>query len=227
MTHNNEEAVVMTEIAKAEHVLNNLRHKRDALVAHGIELGEQRQHVAFDAHTGDAAARKKLDTINRETALQDSELHSLDAAIGEATKRLAASQAAEAQAANRQRAAEAQKLVRELGEVFPYLDRKLAEAARALIAINDGVQKLHELGFAAPSDAQIRLAVAAVIQSWAHGIPKSWHDQLRDGLQFLAPHERKTATQYWEAVEGALQNAIRQHAGEAPVSEQPKQKAVA
>jgi hypothetical protein len=34
MTHNNEEAdVVMTEIAKAEHVLNNLRQKRDALVA--------------------------------------------------------------------------------------------------------------------------------------------------------------------------------------------------
>jgi hypothetical protein len=94
------------------------------------------------------------------------------------------------------------------------LDRKLAEAARALIAINDGVQKLHQLGFTAPSDAQVRLAVAAVLQSWAHGIPRSWHDHLRDGLQFLAPHERKTAVEYWDAVEPALQNAIRQHAGE-------------
>jgi hypothetical protein len=94
------------------------------------------------------------------------------------------------------------------------LDRKLAEAARTLTAINDGVQQLHQLGFAAPSDAQIRLAIVQIIQTWAHSIPRSWHDHLRDGLQFLAPHERRTATQYWDAVEPSLQNAIRQQAGE-------------
>jgi hypothetical protein len=214
----------MSEIEKAEHVLNNLRAKRDAAVARGIQLGEERTTLAFAAHASDdAKARKRLDEINRESALHDSELRSLDAAIVEAAKRVAAAQAVEAQAVDRQRAAEAQKLARELGECFPYLDRKLAEAARTLTAINDGVQQLHQLGFTAPSDAQIRLAIVQIIQTWAHSLPKSWHDHLRDGLQFLAPHERRTATQYWDAVKTGLQNAIRQHTGEV---EQPTKRQI-
>lgn len=55
------------------------------------------------------------------------------------------------------RAAAAQALVKELGECFPYLDRKLEEAANALIAINDGITKLHQAGFAFPTDNQARL----------------------------------------------------------------------
>jgi hypothetical protein len=109
-----------------------------------------------------------------------------------------------------QRAEEAHKLVCELGECFPYLDRKLAEAANALIAINDGVAKLHQAGFAFPSDSQLRLGVAAIIQTWAHRLPRSWHDQLRDGFEFLAPGRRQTAVEYWGQIQASIDNQINQ-----------------
>jgi hypothetical protein len=89
----------------------------------------------------------------------------------------------------------------------------LAEAARALIAINDGIVKLHQAGFQFPSDSQLRLGVAAIIQTWAHRLPRSWHDQLRDGLRFLAPHERKTAVEYWSQIQASIDNQILQRLG--------------
>ena len=134
-------------------------------------------------------------------------------AIAEARERLAAAKASEARAADRQKAEEARKLVKELGDCFPYLDRKLAEAANALIAINDGIQKLHGLGFASPTDNQARLNICAIIETWAMRLPKHFHNQLRDGVRFLAPHERKTGVQYWTAIELSLQNQIAQRLG--------------
>jgi hypothetical protein len=205
----------MTMTDDAEHTLANLQQKREALVARSHRLGEEQSKIAFSAHTGDQAAKKRLDKINADAALHDSELRSLDSAIAEGTARVEAARQAEARAADRQRAAEARKLVKELGEVFPYLDRKLEEAGNALIAINDGIAKLHELGIKHPDDRQLRLGVATILQSWAHRLPRSWHDQLRDGFEFLAPGRRQTAVGYWKAIEPSLQNTIRQATGEA------------
>jgi hypothetical protein len=213
-----------SDIEQAEHVLNNLRQKRVAAGVRGHGLGEESTKLAFAAHTGDKAARQKLDKVNAEVALFESELRSLDSAIAEGTARVEAARQAEAQAADRQRAAEARKLVKELGEVFPYLDRKLEEAGNALIAINDGIAKLHELGIKHPDDRQLRLGVATILQSWAHRLPRSWHDHLRDGFEFLAPGRRQTAVGYWKAIEPSLQNTIRQATGEA---EQPNKERAA
>jgi hypothetical protein len=204
----------MTMTDDAEHTLNNLQQKREALVARGHRLGEERGKISFAAHAGgDAKARKQLDELNRELALHDAELRSLDCAIVEADTRVKTAQAAEVAAVNRQKAAEARKLVSELGEVFPYLDRKLEEAGNALIAINDGIQQLHGLGFASPTDNQARLNICAIIETWAMRLPKHFHNQLRDGVRFLAPHERKTGVQYWTAIELSLQNQIAQRLG--------------
>jgi hypothetical protein len=103
-----------------------------------------------------------------------------------------------------------------------YLDKHLVEAARALIAIHDGIAKLHAAGFSFPSDAQLRLGITAVLQTWAHRLPRSLHDQLRDGFEFLAPGRRQTAVEYWRAIEVSLNNSIRQATGEA---EQPTEAA--
>ena len=92
----------------------------------------------------------------------------------------------------------------------------------ALIAIHDGIAKLHAAGFSFPSDAQLRLGIAAVLQTWAHRLPRSLHDQLRDGFEFLAPGRRQTAVEYWRAIEVSLNNSIRQATGEA---EQPTEAA--
>jgi hypothetical protein len=202
-----------SDIEQAEKVTVTLRSKRDAAVAHGVSLGEERGKISFAAHTGDKAARQKLDKLNAELALHDSELRSLDAAISEAAARVSSAQAAEVAAVNRQKAAEAITLVKELGECFPYLDRKLAEAANALIAINDGVQKLHSAGFQFPSDAQLRIGVAAIIQSWTHRLPKHFHDQLRDGFEFLAPGRRQTAVECWTKIQASIGGQITQRLG--------------
>jgi len=199
-----------SDIERAEHVLNNLRQKREVLVARGVELGEQRLQVSFAAHAdNDAKARRRLDEINREDALHGSELRSLDAAIAEASVRVSRAQAAEAQKVARERAAEARKLTAELAEVFPYVDRKLAEAADGLIAIEKGFAQLRALGIG-PTDAQVRLNVTRALETWAHRLPRSWHEHLRDGLKFLAPRERQAFSEYWRAVEASLQNAIGQ-----------------
>jgi hypothetical protein len=202
------------EVEQATSTLTALRQKREQTVAHGHELGEERGKLAFAAHTGDAAARKKLDTVNREAALHDSELRSLDAAIAEASARVERARQAEAQAADRQKAKEARKLVRELAECFAYVDKHLAAAADGLIAVERGFAQLRERGLTHPTDIQARLGVVTCIHSWAMRLPRNWHSELRDGLRFLAPHERKTFTAYWQAIEAMLQNSIRQRLGE-------------
>jgi hypothetical protein len=46
------------------------------------------------------------------------------------------------------------------------------------------------------------------------------HNQLRDGVRFLQPHMRKTAAQYWTAIEATLNNSIS-GAVDVPVSKAP------
>jgi hypothetical protein len=203
-----------SDVEQAESTLATLRQKREQLVAHGVELGEERGKIAFGAHTGDGQARRRLDKLNAEIALHDSELRSLDAAIAEAAARVQQAQAAEAQAANRQQAEEARKVVDELGECFAYVDKHLAAAADGLIAVERGFAQLRERGLTHPTDIQARLGVVTCIHSWAMRLPRNWHSELRDGLRFLAPHERKTFTAYWQAIEAMLQNSIRQRLGE-------------
>jgi hypothetical protein len=212
----------MTEI---EHVLNNLRQKRDALVAHGVELGEERTRLSFSAHAeADKAAQKRLDTLHGELGRFESELKSVDEAIAEATKRVAASQAAEAQAVVRQRAEEARKHIDELEQVFEYVDKHLTAALRGLIAIERGVVDLHAKDVTFPSDTQLRLGITAVIGTFLQQLPKTWWSELSAGLKYRAPNERKTAMSYWAAIEPSLRNQIGARTGETPSGEQPKQK---
>jgi hypothetical protein len=96
------------------------------------------------------------------------------------------------------------------------LDVAAIAAARA---IEKGFAQLRALGIG-PSDAQVRLNITRALETWAHRLPRSWHDHLRDGLKFLAPHERQTFSQYGRAVELSLQRAIGQQ--DLPVSPPPK-----
>jgi hypothetical protein len=215
----------MSDVDQAEKTLGTLQAKREAQSARGVELGEERAALAFAAHaSADAKARKRLDEINRESALHDSELRSLDAAIAEGAKRVTAAQAAEAQAADRVRAEEAQRLVSELKEAFEYTEKHLTAGLRGLIAIERGVAELHQKGGVGfPTDVQLRLGIVAVLGSWLQQLPKMWWNELSAGLKYRAPNERKTAMSYWAAIEPSLRNQIAQRTGEAPVSEKQKE----
>jgi hypothetical protein len=169
----------MNVVEQAEHVLNNLRAKRDALVAHGIELGGERAKLAFAAHAaGDAKAKKRLDEINRESALHDSELRSLDAAISEATARVAAAQAAEAREAERQTATELRSAIARLREAAAAADTGLAQFIAAGDLMRTALDQIHDAGAAHPNHQQlltmgeraIRTAIAKTV--WARCVER-------------------------------------------------------
>jgi predicted translin family RNA/ssDNA-binding protein len=145
----------MKEVAQAEKTLNTLRDKREMLVACGVELGEERTRLAFAAHAGDdPKARARLDEINREAALHDSELRSLDAAIAEAAVRVERAQRAEAQAADKASALALRKTVNEIGECMHYADTHLDKAIVALNAVHTALDQIHASGSDFPTHMQ-------------------------------------------------------------------------
>jgi hypothetical protein len=209
-----------SDIEQAEHVLNNLHQKRVALDARGVELGDQRLRLSFGAHTGDDKARKELDAINRESALHDAELRSLDCAIAEATARVNRAQAAEARKADQKRAAELRKHVDQLAEVPAFVDEHLAAALSGLLAYDRGVAELHnKFGVAFPTDIQTRLGMVAVLGTWLQQLPKAWWNEISAGMRFRGPLERKTASSYFKQLEPGLRTAIKQRLGDAEQDE--------
>jgi hypothetical protein len=197
----------MSDIEKCAAVIRGLEAKREVAAKRGRELMDERSAIALAAHTGDSKAEKRLTEVNAALALHADEVESLDAAIEAAGEKLAAAERAEADKEAKREAAELRHHVDELGEVFPWLDEKLEEAARAFVAIDRGFAQLRQSGVG-PSDAQLRLGVASIIETWLHRLPQSWHNQLRDGVRFLAPGDRRSAVQYWTAIAASLNRQI-------------------
>jgi chromosome segregation ATPase len=176
----------MTTVEEAEATLSELNAKRDALVAHVHDLEHKRQAIAFKAHTGNKAERTKLDNINKEALTQSYELSSLDAAIAEATQRLADARLHEAQVADR---AQAQRL-RDAVETFVVhgraLDAALQEMARRGQALRETLNEIHVLGSPFPSHAQLdalgalAMKAALMASTWKHAFetipPKDRHN---------------------------------------------------
>jgi hypothetical protein len=200
----------MTEIEHAEKTLADLRAKREAIVARGRELSDERSAIALDAHTGNAKSSKRLMEINAALALHVSEIEGIDAALKSADEKLSAAQAAEAQAVQAAKAAECARVVDELAPVFSYVDKHFKAVVDGLLAIEMGFAQLREHGVAHPTDVQVRLGVVTCIHTWAMQMPKNWHSELRDGMRFLAPHERRDFSSYWRAIEPSINNQITQ-----------------
>jgi hypothetical protein len=150
--------VMTSEVEQAESTLATLRQKRGQLVAHGHSLGEDAGKISYSAHTGDQAARKRLDKLNAEITLHDSELRSLNAAIAEATARLEKTRAAEAHAESREVARELIKRAAALVVQAQSLDDANSIRVEASNAIRDELMEMralaHGLGVFVPSDEQ-------------------------------------------------------------------------
>jgi hypothetical protein len=208
-------------VSDAEKVIAKLQVQREKLMRRQAEHEAERSRLAYAARAqGDAEASKRLSEMADEAVHSEHEASDIGAALATARSFLKDAQAAEARAEDQARAAEARQLVKELAEVFPFVDKHLALAARGLLAIYDGVAKLHAAGFTFPSNDQVRINLAEVIETWAHSLPRSLHNQLRDGVRFLPPGTRKSASQFWAAIEATLNNSIT-GAVDAPVSKAP------
>jgi hypothetical protein len=185
----------MNDVEQATHVLNNLRQKREVLIARGHSLDAERTKLSFSAHTGDKAARQKLDKLNAEAALHDSESRSLDSAIAEGTARVEAARQASRQAQAREIARELLKRATRLVQLGQTLDDANVVRGEASRAIADELTEMrslaHGLGVFVPSHEQFlslgsRADMTATMQT----------PFAREVGEHLAPRDRRTHMSY-------------------------------
>jgi hypothetical protein len=201
------------EIEKASALADELETKRAQHVAKGEKLAAERDEIALGAFTGNDKSRKRIDEIHTTLAKHSSELAALDAGIKAAHQRVADLHAAEVRAVDRQKAEEAQKLLSEFAETFAYADKHLQAVLQGLLALDRELPKLHALGFPSPSHQQLRLAVVMAFATFVQRLPRTWGDEIRGGLRYPAPYERRGLGDYWRAIEPGLQNQITQRLG--------------
>jgi hypothetical protein len=146
----------MSDTERAEKILTELRGRREAAIGRGVALGEERTQLAFGAHAlGDAKARRRLDEINREAALHESELRSLGAAIAEAEKRRAAAERDAAQEEDRKAARRLRTVAQRMKQRGKNLDAALAIVIDELVGLKTDVDEIHRFcGLQFPSHQQ-------------------------------------------------------------------------
>jgi hypothetical protein len=175
-----------SDIAKAEQVLAELNAKREQLIARGHELAEQQQAIAFDAHTGSKKERTKLDEINSELLTHDYELRSIDAAIAQAAKKLAAADQAQALEQERENAQALRAKVDEFMSHAIAIDKAFTVMIEEANALESTLKEMHLLGSSFPSRAQLDALGARALKTVLMQTP--W----RREFDHLAPSERQS-----------------------------------
>ncbi|MEI6558498.1 MAG: hypothetical protein WCO00_08820 [Rhodospirillaceae bacterium] len=79
-----------TQVDRARQIIADLEKKRVDTAGRIANIGNERALLSYDAHTGCGKSAASLDKLNRDAALAGAELESIDAALIEAKRRLAA-----------------------------------------------------------------------------------------------------------------------------------------
>ena len=175
-----------SEVDKANEVLSGLQAQRDALIARAHELEERRQAIAFDAHSGNKAARAKLDETNSESVTFEYELKSIDSALIEAGKRLAVAEQAQALAQEKQNAQALRAAVDEFVAHATAIDEAFASVVKEAMALEETLKTIHSLGSQFPSRAQLDSLGTRALLTAIQGTP--W----RRDFETIAPGQRQT-----------------------------------
>ena len=198
----------MTETQKVEAIIRDLENKRREIVEKGIELTDERQRIAFSAHTGDSKARKRLDEINSAMASHASEVAGIEAAIVEATARLDAAHCDAALAADREAA---QKLSKELAvfeECASEMDAALEDFVNHAKLLEQTLITMNQLGAQSPSRAQLDSLGARALLTALQRTP--WAREFSP----LPPRERITFAALVEGWRASVRNNIAQRLGQ-------------
>jgi hypothetical protein len=187
----------MTQVQRAEQTLASLQAKREAADVHAVKLAEQCKQISFAAHTGDTDARKHLDHINRQIALQASETRTLDIAISEAEARVEVARQAEADAADRKAAKEARKIAGEVRVRFERADEHMAAAIKELNEASAAIDELHARGVTFPTAIQLRAHAVLSLSTYLMQLPRAWWDHIQQGMRYLPPGQRRSFSQIW------------------------------
>jgi hypothetical protein len=165
----------------AQKILQDLQQKLSEVETLQKLLACERTSLAYDALTGDAKAKKRLDGINADLAVIDQEIASVQAAIAEAGRRVAEAEAqarAEVDAEKRKRALV---IADKITEHAKQLDDHAALFFGLYAAFRLDMIELHRLG-AAPNINVIDAVCLRALETASMGT--------RLQLRHLAPGDR-------------------------------------
>jgi hypothetical protein len=173
------------EAAQATHT--ELRSKLDAERDELQRTDVRRNELAFEAHAHGGEAKKELDKLNRSRATQLAEIETLEAALLEASRRIAAAEQAANDAEMSGRAERAIEISARLVEHAEKIDEALAIVVERSKAFEDDLRELnHRLGCSNPNEHQfaslgVRAFKAAMMMSPLQ-------------IEHMAPRERHSFT---------------------------------
>jgi hypothetical protein len=200
-------------VADAERVLAELDVKRAACIQRGTDLADERASVALAAHTGDAAARKKLDALNRESAEHASELRSIDEALKAAALKLQAARQHAASEADKANARQVRKVIAELVEHGAVVDDALHDLVEAGDRLKECFDRLLRLGVTSPRYEQLAtLGNICAVSALGRSIWKRYH-------QALAPNQRMTFADLTKTWAVTIERDVRARLGESAETE--------
>jgi hypothetical protein len=179
------------EIEKAERDLNNLEEQREALFSAAKSLSKRRDQIAFAALTaGDKTSKDKLREINLEDIANAGNIASVEAALTVARANLNTAKAAEAQAADREKAKQIAALNAKLKEELDNADDAFADAISSVLGARDLLAQLHALGVASPTDQLFRINSVTAIKTVIQLLPQPWISDFE--FARLAPSQKKS-----------------------------------
>lgn len=173
----------MTTINDAQDTLQNLRTKLDEAQSQADEIRAAIKEIAFEAHSGDAVARKQLDKLIADEGKQLPEIRSIEEAITVAQRRVAEARAAETDADAKGRAEKTLVLIDSFEKRGAALDKKFAAAIAEYVDLSNDFRQLDALGYAPTTWALVKINMRAAVAT------KLQFTDLRQ--DFLAPKERR------------------------------------
>ena len=177
----------MTEATEAARVtLAQLNEKLAEFDRRAIELENEATGISLAAMTGDAAARKRLDALNRERSAHELESRNIKSAIRAQEAVVAEAERAEAMAGMRAKAEETALLAAEYAELGPGIDADFSRAAEKLERAKQIMDRLDVLGASRPRHEQISVLSGLALTTHLMRLP------IRTEREHLAPRERHT-----------------------------------
>jgi hypothetical protein len=146
-------------------VLSDLEVKAEDSRRRGDEIGMKRRDLAYAAHTGDAKAKKQLDTLNDEGARILLERQDLDVALLTARSRLAEAQRVAAGAEEQAALELLPPITKRIRERAARLDTLAGEMVRQATALRADFDELHRADFPRPQTQLIITGARRAAQS--------------------------------------------------------------
>jgi hypothetical protein len=213
--------IIMNSIEQCQSTIQNLDAKLARVKQRSAEISAERDASAYSAHAGgDAKARKRLNELTDEALRQGHEMASLEAALKTARQHLAEAEHAEATAADRQRAKQAQALAEKIGARMKRAHASLSNGFDELAAAERELSELHQTGLTHLSHQSFRVNVVIALKSLLRSLPVTYRRDFADRIE-ITPNERTTLTAFWSAVQTAIDRQIAPRIGNEAKAKEP------